>query len=248
VATLDQALLGTIALTGFSVAFVHAMMPTHWLPFVLAGRGQGWSHARTMAITAVAGGGHVLFTIALGVLVAWLGITIDRWTGSVFPWIAAAILLLFGTYYWFRGGHAHHHFTPAAHRGEHDHGTDHDHSHDAHHDHVHHDQANRLVPVATRVALRGDTAVILALIAALTFSPCEGFFPVFIVGARYGWWGFALLCLILAVATLGGMMLLTWLTLRGVQHLELDALDRYEGRILGGMLIALGLAVVILET
>ena len=238
----DQALLASIMFTGFSVAFVHAALPTHWLPFVLVGRGQGWSDARTMAITAVAGGGHVLFTIALGVLVAWLGITVDRWTGSIFPWIAAAILLLFGMYYWFRGGHGHHHFSA----GGHDHG--HEHAHGAHHDHGPHDHPHRLSPAAKAVERRGDTAVILGLIAALTFSPCEGVLPVFVVGARYGWWGFALLCLILALATLAGMLLLTWLTLRGFQHLKLEVLDRYAGRILGGMLIALSLAVVILET
>jgi len=70
----------------------------------------------------------------------------------------------------------------------------------------------------------------------------------FVVGARYGWWGFALLCLILAVATMVGMLLLTWLTLKGFEHLEFEVLERHEGRILGAMLIALSLAVVILET
>ena len=90
--SMNEAVLGTILLTGFSVAFVHAALPTHWLPFVLAGRGQGWSHSKTMADTALAGGGHVLFTVVLGVLVAWLGIAVDRWTGSIFPWIASATI------------------------------------------------------------------------------------------------------------------------------------------------------------
>jgi len=244
----DQALLGAIAFTGLSVAFAHAILPTHWLPFVLAGRGQRWSNARTLAITAVAGGGHVLFTVALGVLVASLGIAVDRWSGSVFPWIAAAILLLFGLYYWFRGGHGHDHFTPAAHGDDHDHGHDSDHVHSAEHAHGHHAHPHRLASATKSTQPRGDTAVILGLVAALTFSPCEGFLPMFVVGARYGWWGFALLCLILAVATLVGMLLLTWLTLKGFEHLEIEALERHEGRILGGMLIALSLAVVILET
>jgi hypothetical protein len=64
-----------------------------------------------------------------------------------------------------------------------------------------------------------DFAIVLGLITAVTFSPCEGFLPVFVAGARYGWLGFAVLCLILAVATLAGMLLLTGLKLRGLQHL-----------------------------
>ncbi len=230
---MNEAFLGTIAVTGFSVAFLHAALPTHWLPFVLAGRGQGWSHSRTMAVTALAGGGHVLFTVVLGALVALLGITVDQWTGSIFPWIASAVLILFGLYYWVRKGHGHSHFDGAEHQHDHDHS---------------HDHPAQPAPVLKAGAPRNDAAVILGLITALTFSPCEGFLPVFIAGVRYGWVGFTVLCLILAVATLAGMLLLTGLTLRGLQHLKLEALARYEGRILGGILIGLGVAVIVLET
>ncbi|MGQ0696924.1 MAG: hypothetical protein ACT4PZ_01655 [Panacagrimonas sp.] len=234
---MDQALLGTIAATGFSVAFLHAALPTHWLPFVLAGRGQGWTHSRTLGVTALAGGGHVLFTVALGVLVAWLGIEVDRWIGSIFPWIVSAVLIGFGLYYWSREGHGHSHFGEDAH----------DHGHHHHHDHDHAVPAQP-APKTTPGARRSDTAVIVGLVSALTFSPCEGFLPVFVAGAKYGWVGFALLSLILAAATLAGMVLLTWLSLRGLQELKLEALSRYENRILGAVLIGLGLAVVVLET
>lgn len=242
---MDFALLATIAVTGFSVAFVHAALPTHWLPFVLAGRGQRWSETRTLTVTALAGGGHVLFTVALGVLVAWLGIEVDRWTGEVFPWIAGGVLFVFGGYYWFRGGHSHFGAAPA-------HGRPHEHSHagdDHHHAHPHVDPHARSAGSALFVATgRNDRAVIVGLVAALTFSPCEGFLPVFVAGARYGWPAFALLCAILAIATLAGMLLFTHLTLRGIRRFDLGALERFEGRILGGMLIALGVAVVALET
>lgn len=259
---MNEAMLGTIVVTALSVAFLHAALPTHWLPFVLAGRGQGWSHSKTMAVTALAGGGHVLFTVVLGVMIAWLGIAVDRWTGSIFPWIASGVLILFGLYYWFREGHGHSHFGGDVHGDGHDdHGHGHDHGGHAHEHphphsahgpadkgHAHHDNLLRPVPETSAGVQRGDTAVILGLISVLTFSPCEGFLPVFVAGARYGWMGFTILCLILAIATLAGMLLLTWLTLRGLQHLKLEALARYEGRILGGILIALGVAVIVLET
>ncbi len=59
----------TIAATGFTVAFFHAAIPTHWLPFVLVGRAQHWTRAKTLLVTMLAGLGHVLFTAALGFLV-----------------------------------------------------------------------------------------------------------------------------------------------------------------------------------
>jgi len=81
----DSKVFTTIAATGFSVAFFHAAIPTHWLPFVLTARVQQWSKARTLAITTLAGLGHVLFTAALGLLVAWGGIKLSDKVGGWFP-------------------------------------------------------------------------------------------------------------------------------------------------------------------
>ena len=63
---MNETVLTTIAFTGFTVAFFHAAIPTHWLPFVAAGRAQRWSHSKTLLITALAGTGHVLTTALLG--------------------------------------------------------------------------------------------------------------------------------------------------------------------------------------
>jgi hypothetical protein len=45
----------------------------------------------------------------------------------------------------------------------------------------------------------------------LTLSPCEGFLPVYLSGVQFGWRGFVVLSIILAIATLAGMTLFTWL-------------------------------------
>ena len=44
---MNSAVLTTIAATGFTVAFFHAAIPTHWLPFVLVSRARGWSRGKT---------------------------------------------------------------------------------------------------------------------------------------------------------------------------------------------------------
>ena len=80
---------------GFSVAFFHAI-PTHWLPFVLTIRAQRWNHAKAVAITALAGSGHVIFTAFLGLLLTLFGFALREKIGNAFALIAGGALLLFG--------------------------------------------------------------------------------------------------------------------------------------------------------
>lgn len=88
-----------------------------------------------------------------------------------------------------------------------------------------------------------DRAVIMGLLAMLTFSPCEGFLPFFVAGSRQGWSGYLWLSATLAAATLLGMLAFTWLTLRGLRKLKLDALERYENAIVGALLVVIGVAI-----
>jgi hypothetical protein len=99
---MNTPLLLSIAITGFSVGFMHAAIPTHWLPFVLAGRAQGWTHSKTLVITALASLGHIAFTALLGILVVFLGIKVEGWLSNVFPLAVSSIFILFGCYYIFK--------------------------------------------------------------------------------------------------------------------------------------------------
>jgi threonine/homoserine/homoserine lactone efflux protein len=89
--------------------------------------------------------------------------------------------------------------------------------------------------------------VIGGLFALLTFSPCEAFLPVFLTGAKYGWFGFALLSSILAIATVAGMVVFTWLTLVGLQRLRLNALEKYEPLTIGAVFCLLGIIIMLFE-
>jgi hypothetical protein len=233
---MSQTLFLSIMAGGFMVAFLHAAIPTHWLPFVLTGRAQSWSGPKTLAITALAGVGHVGFTTVLGVLVVWLGISVDRWTGNIFPWIAGGALIAFGLFYLLQqargGGHGHSH----GHHG-------HDHKGHHHHDYSRHDGLAVDKP-PPRVS---DRAAVLSLLALLTFSPCEGFLPVYLSGIRYGWAGFVLLSAVLAAATLAGMVAFTALSLAGAARFKPQALEKYESAILGALLCLLGVVLILLE-
>jgi len=242
---MNQAILTTIALTGFGVAFFHAAIPTHWLPFVLTSRVQGWNKSKTIAVTALAGTGHVIVTAALGLAITLFGSALSETIGAWFPRIAGGALLLFGLYYLIRQligkGHVHFHY-PHEHLHEHGHGHDHEHahSHDHHHDHDH-DEGCQAHPTS-------DRAAILSLLAFLTFSPCEGFVPFYVSGIRYGWGGFAVLTAVLSIATVAGMVLFTSLTLAGLSKLKLGVLEKYESVLMGVLLCAVGILIILFET
>ncbi len=208
----------TITVMGFIVAFLHSAIPTHWLPFVVAGRAQHWSHAKTLLITALAGISHVAFTTFLGFLLVWLGIVFNERFNHLFSILAGLVLFAFGLFYivkYFRNkDHGHHDCT-------------HGHSHEI-------------------KSPSSDWVAISSLLTMLVFSPCEGFLPIFFSGIKYGWFGFALLSLVLAIGTIAGMVLFTGLTLLGMTKLKLTILEKYEAAILGSILCILGILVITL--
>ena len=246
---MNELVFVTLVVTGFAVAFLHAAIPTHWLPFVVAARAQRWKKPKTLTITGVAGAGHVLFTIALGVLVVWGGMAINSRVGKAFPLIAGAALIALGVFYLVRqirgAGHSHL-FGSHSHR-KHEH-----HSHDLHtqaHAHPHErEHDDDIATIKQRWSQRrSDWVVIAGLFALLTFSPCEAFLPIFLIGAKYGWIGFLLLTATLAIATVAGMLVFTWLTLVGVEKMKLNAFEKFESGVLGGVLCMLGLLIILFE-
>jgi len=226
---MNSAVLTTIALTGFTVAFFHAAIPTHWLPFVLVSRARNWTRGKTLAVSVFAGLGHIALTSLLGLLIAWLGFQLDEHAEEIFPKVAGGILLAIGGFYFWRQWRGHgvlHHHPPGGHHEASDHcGHEENHSH--------WDDELKDSPLVSRQS--GDWAAITGLFTMLTLSPCEGFLPVYLSGVQFGWTGFFVLSGILAVGTLTGMLVFTWLTLVGMERLPVQKFERYEAALLGGM-------------
>ncbi len=103
--------LVAVAATGFAVAFLHAALPTHWLPFVLVGRAHGWRPGKVLTVTGLAGSGHVLFTGLLGLLLTTAGLALEPHLGALFPRVVGALLAALGVFYLVQQGlrtrHAH---------------------------------------------------------------------------------------------------------------------------------------------
>jgi nickel/cobalt transporter (NicO) family protein len=238
-------------IAGLSVSFLHAILPNHWLPFVLAGRAQKWSMGKTLSVVMLAGGGHVLITTILGVLIVWMGVALTDYIEAWAEPLASGVLVLLGLYYivqHFRGvGHSHLHIPGLGHAHDHHH-HDQEHSHDDHehaHDHDDHTHDDEHHPHEDDARFAPDKVAVVSLIALLTFSPCEGFLPIYLTAWPHGWTVFILLSVVLAVGTLAGMLVFTGLTFLGVNKLDMPWLERYENFILGGVLILLGIGVVL---
>lgn len=99
---MNDAVFWTVAAGGGAAALLHAALPTHWLPFVLVGRAQGWSGRKTLAVTALAGGGHIVTTLALAVLLMGAGLALDDHYGPVLRRAAGAVLIGLGLLYLLR--------------------------------------------------------------------------------------------------------------------------------------------------
>lgn len=209
---MHSSFLVTLVLSGFSVALLHAAIPTHWLPFVMIGRTRGWSRRQIFCAVMIAGGGHIVATTLLGIAVARFGVELNETFEEVFHWGVAALLIALGLWLAFRAPHGR--------ACDHCHGRE------------------KLIPEAT------DRAALWGLFLTLTLSPCELFLPIYLTAAPYGWIGITSLSLVLAVATFGGMMALTWVALAGAERLRPRWMARLDQRHVGAALCALGVATV----
>jgi nickel/cobalt exporter len=238
---MNTTVLTSVAVTGFTVAFFHAAIPTHWLPFVLVARARGWSRAKAILVLALAGLGHVGLMTVLGMGIAWFGFRLDEKIGGAFHWIVGGLLLAFAAYYFWRqasGRGICHHNPPGGHHHADEHCAE-------EHAESHWHEELKDSPLVSTAA--GDWTAIGGLFVMLTLSPCEAFLPIYLSGVQFGWRGVMVLSLILAVATFGAMTLFTWFALVGFEKFRLNRFERYEAGMLGTLFGLLGVLIVVLE-
>ena len=96
---LQQSVVLSMLGAGFATAFLHAALPTHWLPFVLVGRGQRWSLSQVLGAVTIAGLAHIATTAAAGGLIVAAGLAMDQWISGLLPNLSAGLLFLFGAFY-----------------------------------------------------------------------------------------------------------------------------------------------------
>jgi hypothetical protein len=234
---LADGLTTSLLVAAVGVGVVHtALGPDHYLPFVALARARGWSRARTLAVTAACGTGHVAASLALGALLLGAGASvgaleaIESGRGSFAAWALVAFGLAYGLWgarvAWRRGSDlALHEHTGHVHLHRHGH---------EHHRHAEGERGNE----------RRTTFWALFLIFVL--GPCEVLIPLVFVPASEGRWALALgTAAVFGVATLATMVILVAALHAGVRGLSLGGLERWSQALAGAILSASGAAMIL---
>lgn len=95
---------GTILL-----AFVHALIPNHWLPLVAVARAENWKVKDITSVTFFSALAHVLGTVALGLVLGFIGKELRQEYGHAINMILAVLLIVFGLIYYTVNLPHHHH-------------------------------------------------------------------------------------------------------------------------------------------
>lgn len=99
-------LAGTVLL-----AVVHALIPSHWLPLVAVAKAEGWKRGEITTVTLLAAAAHVFGTIALGVILGFIGKELEEKYGNIITVVSAVLLIVFGLVYFTVNLPHHHHST-----------------------------------------------------------------------------------------------------------------------------------------
>ncbi|MEE8608129.1 MAG: sulfite exporter TauE/SafE family protein [Nitrospiraceae bacterium] len=232
--------LALLALTAAAVGVLHTVLgPDHYLPFVLMGRAERWSRAKTLWVTLACGLGHVLSSVALGAVGITLGVAVARLEAieAIRGQLAAWALIAFGLVYFVWGLRRAQRNRPHVHVHPHLDGTVHihRHTHVQEHLHVHGEHA------------RPRRLTLWVLFILFLFGPCEALIPLLMYpAAQSSTGGVAVVTAVFGVATMGTMLVIVLVMLRGIEKLPLGILERYTHALAGAALALCGVTIAVL--
>ena len=232
---MSETALAILLLTAASIGLTHTLIgPDHYVPFIAIARARRWTIRRTLAVTGACGLGHVLSSVAIGVIGLALGTAlsrleaIERSRGELASWALIAFGIGYGLWGLRRARHGH----------------DHTHRHlggietSRPHGHIH-------LPGGRHVE-EGDTRSITfwTLVIVFVLGPCEPLIPlVMFPAARHDWTAVALVTAAFGLATVGTMGAVVYGGLRGLSLLRGRALERYSHALAGGIIVLAGTAI-----
>jgi len=219
------------------IGFVHTLLgPDHYLPFIVIARARQWRLSKTLFVSFLCGLGHVLSSVALGLLGIALGVAvfklerIEAFRGGMAAWL----LIGFGFAYFLWGlrravknkPHKHVHF--------HVDGEEHDHHHHHADEHAHvHDPAVKKTNLTPWI-----------LFAIFVFGPCEPLIPIIMYpAAKHSVAGVILVAAAFGVVTIATMLTIIALASWGISFVKLGKLERYAHALAGAMIFFSGLSV-----
>ena len=227
--------IALLLVTAASVGFIHTILgPDHYIPFIVLSKAKNWSIKKTILITTTCGLGHVLSSVAIGLIGIGFGIAISELEiiESARGEIAGWLLIGFGFAYLIWGlkkafknrRHVHIHF--------HEDGTMHNHEHTHHKDHTHPHNENK----------KNITPWVLFTI--FVFGPCEALIPILMYpAATKSVMGLILVTSVFGIVTLLTMLFIVIITLKGITLLNFQKVERYTHAFAGGIILLCGIAI-----
>jgi len=216
----------TLVAAAASLGSVHTLAPDHWMPFAALARAERWNARRTAVITALCGLGHVTVSVLLGLVSALLGLELLQTFGRSLESVAGFILIAFGVAYGLWGLHR------AVQSRWHGHAHGHVHWHGGHaHAHPHaDDEGARMTPWMLFLVFCAD--------------PCVAVIPLMFAAAPLGWGSTLAVVAAYELATIGTMVALVLPARAVAASVRSSWADRYGDALAGGVIAAVGIAVV----
>ena len=228
--------ISILLLTAASIGFFHTLLgPDHYLPFIAMSKSGQWSIRKTALVTTACGIGHVLGSIALGLIGIGFGITLSKleifesFRGNIASWLLIAFgfaYLLWGIRHAIRNKqHSHVHL--------HDDGIEHSHQHNHHteHSHVHSkDQKKNLTPWI--------------LFTIFVFGPCEPLIPLLMYpAAKENSLGLIMVTAAFALTTIITMLSIVLISTFSLRMVPLKGLGQYVHAIAGATILLCGVSI-----
>lgn len=222
--------------TAASIGFLHTVFgPDHYLPFVMMGRARRWSLTKTGLITVICGMGHIISSIALGIIGIIFGIgvmklkVLEGFRGNIAAWG----LIGFGLAYFIWGlrrmlkNKPHRHFH--IHEGQDIHS--HNHVHTCGHVHVHDGKGKSDI-----------TPWILFTIFIL--GPCEPLIPILMYpAAKNNIMELIWVVVIFSAITIATMLGIVMITSFGINFVPLGRFERCSHALAGAAIFLCGTAI-----
>jgi hypothetical protein len=229
------------------VGVLHTMVPDHWVPIMLLARQEGWSKGETARAALVAGTGHTLSTLFVGVVAWGAGAVVAARFGTLVVALSSFALIGFGGWIALSSllemrSHRQGDASPAAafaHAHVHRHGSGlvhvHRHEHSPESRHSAADAREADPPLHEHEHTRSKRTALLLILGS---SPMIEGIPAFFAAAKYGVGLILAMSVVFALSTIGTYVVLCLTSVAGLRSTRGSLFERY-GEVLSGAIIAL---------
>ena len=213
-----NSLFASLAVAAISIGSLHSLAPDHWVPIAAIARARNWSKGKALRVAFLCGFGHVTVSVFLGLLALLFGAQLFQSIGERMVSVAGLLMIGFGVAYAIWG--LRHTFAHRLH-GHHHH----------HYDHVH----------------DPSSVSVWSLFLIYCADPCVAVIPILFAAAPLSTVETISIVVAYEVATVGAMVILVGVAQSGAQLFKGKWIERFGDAIAGGLIVATGIMVAILD-